>query len=45
MLRSSPLKFMTCDLEIDENLFSRTFQTSMAVVQPTIKAKMEGEKV
>ena len=43
MLSSSPLRFITCDLKIDENLFSGTFHTSIAVVQPKVKVKMESE--
>ena len=34
-----------CDLEIEENLFSKTFQTSIAEVQPTVKARIDGVKV
>ena len=33
------------DLEMDENLFYKTFQTSIADEQPTIRAKMEGNRV
>ena len=36
---------MICDLEIEENLFSNTFQTSIAKVQPTVSARIEVEKV
>ena len=36
---------MMCDLEIEENLFSNTFQTSIAKVQPTVSARIEVEKV
>ena len=34
-----------CDLEIEENLFSRTFQTSKAEVQPTVRSRIDGVKV
>ena len=36
---------MTCDLEMEENLFSKTFQTSNADEHPIVSAKMEGDKV
>lgn len=33
------------DLERDDNLFSKTFHTSIAEVQPTVRTKIEGDKV
>nr|POE64017.1 hypothetical protein CFP56_40438 [Quercus suber] len=36
---------MTCDLEMVENLFSNTFQTSKANEHPIVSARMEGVKV
>ena len=33
------------DLEIEENLFSKIFQTFIVEVQPTMSAKMEGGRV
>lgn len=33
------------DLEMDENLFHKTFQTSIADEQPTVRAKMERDRV
>ena len=45
MLCNSPLRFMMCDLEIEENLFSNTFQTSIVEVQPTVTAMIEGDRV
>ena len=36
---------MTCDLEMKENLLSKTFQTSKANENPIVSARMEGVKV
>ena len=45
ILWSSPLRFITCDLEMEENLFSRTFQTFNAEEHPTVSARIEGVSV
>ena len=45
ILCNSPLRFITCDLEIAENLFSKTLHTSIVEVQPTVKARTKGESV
>ena len=34
-----------CDLEMEENLFSKTFQTSNADEHPTLSARIERDKV
>lgn len=45
ILCNSPLRFRICEREIEENLFSKTFQTSIAVEHPTISARTKGDKV
>ena len=39
------IKIITWDLEIEENMFSNTFQTSKAEVHPTVSAEIDGERV
>ena len=34
-----------CDLEIEESLFSSTFQISIAVAHPIVSARTDGDKV
>ena len=36
---------MICDLEMEDNLFSKTFQTSKDDEHPIVSARMEGVKV
>ena len=45
ILCNSPLRFITCDLEIEENLFSKTLHTSIAKVQPIVRARTKGDSV
>ncbi|XP_030964636.1 flocculation protein FLO11-like [Quercus lobata] len=37
--------FIKCDLEIEEKLFSKTLHTSIAEVQPILRARTEGDSV
>ena len=45
MLWSSSLRFITCDLEMEENRFSRTFHMLMAEVHPTVSASTDDKSV